>query len=118
MAGRNERKAVVLGLLLRHGSVLTRDLVQRWGLSYSGAQAALEKYRHQGLLRREREPGPGPPVYRYFLGKAGRRKAMWMAGQALLQAREQEHLPGLEPEEPRIKPVIRSEERLHPRLLE
>ena len=36
---RNERKAAVLGLLLRDGSVTTRDLVHRWELSYSGAQA-------------------------------------------------------------------------------
>ena len=88
MVGRNERKAVVLGLVLRVGSVTTRDLVERWGLSYSGGQASLEKYRRGSLLARQREPGPGPPVYRYRLTTTGRRKAAWFATQSLKQTRK------------------------------
>ena len=89
MVGRNQRKAAVLGLLLRVGSVTTRDVVERWGLSHSSGQASLEKYRRGSLLTRQREPGPGPPVYRYRLTTTGRRKAAWFAGQALVEARKQ-----------------------------
>ena len=87
MVGRNERKAMVLGLLLRVGSVTTRDLVERWELSHSGAQASLEKYRRSSLLARQREPGPGPPVYRYRLTTTGRRKAEWFIRQTSISAR-------------------------------
>jgi len=116
MAERNERKGMVLELLIRQGSVTTRDLVDRWGLSYSGAQAALEKYRRQSLVSREREPGPGPPVYRYRITSTGLNKARWLVIQELLNPLEQEHLPGFKPEEPeRIRPVLR-EERIRPNL--
>ena len=67
MVGRNERKAAVLGVLLRDGSITTRSLVERWNLNYSGAQASLERYRRSSLIGRFREPGPGPPVFRYRL---------------------------------------------------
>ncbi len=87
MVGRNERKAVVLGLLLRVGSVTTRDLLERWDLSHSGGQASLEKYRRGSLLTRQREPGPGPPVYRYRLTITGRRKAEWFIRQTSISAR-------------------------------
>lgn len=87
MVGRNERKAVVLGLLLRVGSVTTRDLVQRWDLSHSGGQASLEKYRRGSLLTRQQEPGPGPPVYRYRLTTTGRHKAEWFIRQTSISAR-------------------------------
>lgn len=86
--GRNQRKAALLGLLLRKESVVTRDLVERWSLTHSGAQASLENYRRHSLLSRKREPGPGPPVYRYILTNTGRQKAAWFAGQALIQARK------------------------------
>lgn len=92
--GRNERKAAVLGLLLRKESVVTRDLVERWSLTHSGAQASLENYRRHSLLSRKREPGPGPPVYRYILTNTGRQKAAWFAGQALIQARKKPRGPG------------------------
>ena len=88
MLGRNERKAAVLGVLLREGSVTTKSLVERWGLSHGGAQASLERYRRHSLLTRQREQGPGPPVYRYRLTTTGRRKAAWFAGQALSEARK------------------------------
>jgi len=116
MVERNERKRLVLALLIREGSVVTRDLVDQWNLSYSGAQALLEKYRIQSLVSREREPGPGPPVYRYFITRTGLRKAEWMALQGLRHP-QQSHLPGLEPESPpeRIRPVLR-EGRIRPKL--
>jgi len=119
MAERNERKGMVLGLLLRQGSVTSRDLVERWGLTPFNASMLLVHYQRQGLLHRAREPGPGPPVYRYSLTRSGQRKADWMVRQALLQAKEQQYLPGLDPEEPseRIRPVLR-EERIRPRLRE
>lgn len=119
MVERNERKRLVLTLLIREGSVVTRDLVDRWNLSYSGAQALLEKYRNQSLVSREREPGPGPPVYRYFITRTGWRKAEWMALQGLRHLPGQSHLPGLEPpEELRIRPVLRGEpvQRIRPKL--
>lgn len=118
MAERNERKGMVLGLLLRQGSVVTRDLVERWGLSYGGAQACLEKYRHQSLLTRKKEPGPGPPVYRYHLTLTGHRKAQWMIGQMRIRAEEQLSFPGLEPEEPRVirPPVHRGARVIRPKV--
>ncbi len=93
MVGRNERKAVVLGLLLRVGSVTTRDLVERWDLSHSGGQASLEKYRRGSLLTRHREPDPGPPVYRYRLTTTGRRKAEWFIRQTFVAARNRPKHP-------------------------
>ena len=119
MAERNERKALVLGLLLRQGSLISRDLVERWQLSPSDASQILANYQHQGLLSRKKEPGPGPPVYRYHLTLTGRRKAEWMMRQTLIQAPEQLSFERLEPEEPseRIRPVLR-EERLRPKLRE
>jgi len=107
MAGRNERKALVLGLLLRQDSVTSRDLVERWGLSPSDAAQLLANYHRQSLISRDREPGPGPPVYRYRLTRAGERKVQWMVNQALLQAQEQLPLPGLEPEERPERTVVR-----------
>jgi len=112
----NERKVLVLGLLVKPGaSVVTRDLVDLYGLSYSGAQALLEKYRHQSLLTRRREPGIGPAVYRYFITETGLRKAQWLMLQGLLRSPAQGHLPGLEPEvfRPRLAP-----ERFKPKLID
>jgi len=106
---RNERKGMVLGLLLRQGSVTSRDLVERWRLSPSDASQILANYQRQSLLSRKREPGPGPPVYRYHLTLTGRRKAEWMVRQTLIQAREQLSFPGLnEPEvfRPRLAPEV------------
>lgn len=91
MLGRNERKAAVLGLLIRDGSATTGSLVERWNLSYSGAQASLERYRRNSLISRLREPGPGPPVYRYRLTKSGRKKAAWFV-QRSLRTRKQRPL--------------------------
>ena len=106
MVARNERKAAVLGVLLRDGSVTTRSLVVRWNLSYGGAQASLERYRRNALLSRLREPGPGPPVYRYSLTITGRRKAAWFVQQSLVRTRK--HRPMVEPEwDQADRPVLR-----------
>lgn len=116
---RNERKAAVLGLLLRDGSVTTRDLVHRWDLSYSGAQASLEGYRRHSLLTRQREPTPGPPVFRYRLTKTGRRKAAWFAVKALAKARKR---PRQSPQQARssqrrlIRPNIHSRRVIQPQI--
>jgi len=117
VAGRNERKALVLGMLTRQESVTSRDLVDRWGLSPSDAAQLLANYYRQNLISRERDSGPGPPVYRYRITSAGLRKVEWMVGQALLQPAGQEHLPGLAPVEPseRIWPVVRKA-RIRPKL--
>lgn len=108
MVARNERKAAVLGVLLRDGSVTTRSLVVRWNLSYGGAQASLERYRRNALLSRIREPGPGPPVYRYTLTRTGRRKASWFVQRTLARPEKQrspkapprEQSPGAVPRAP------------------
>jgi len=104
---RNERKVLVLGLLVPAGSSLvSRDLVNLWGLTPSGAQSLLEKYRHQSLISREREPGSGPPVYRYSITPTGLRKAGWLALQMLRHPPGQERLPGwVEPEEPELRGI-------------
>ena len=106
MVGRNERKASVLGLLLRDGSVTTRSLVERWNLSYSGAQASLESYRRHSLISRIREPGPGPSVYRYTLTITGRRKAAWFVQRSLAATRKRRPLVEPEVTQP-IGPVLR-----------
>jgi len=118
MADRNERKAMVLALVIRQGSVTSRDLVERWAVTPYNASMLLVKYQRQGLLHRDREPGPGPPVYRYSLTKSGYGRAVWMAMRGELQALGQRHLPGLEPEELRIRPVLREEsvQRVRPQL--
>ncbi len=119
MVDRNVRKGMVLGLLLEQGSsVLSRDLVELWGLTPFNASMLLVHYQRQGLLHRDREPGPGPPVYRYRLNGMGRRKALWLFGQAL----EQKRLPGLELEpevgaEPRVlRPPVHRARVLRPRI--
>jgi len=114
MADRGERQARVLGLILRRGSITSRDLVEDQGLSHSGAATELARYQRQGLLHRERVSGIGPPVYVYTLTRSGLNKARWWTEQGLLQAPEQEHLPGLEPDN-RIRPVLR-EGRIRPKL--
>lgn len=110
MADRGERQRLVFGLIYRLGGTITsRDMVEAFGLTQSGAATELNRYRVQGFLRRQSEPGPGPPVYRYSLTRMGLSKARWMVSQGLLQAEQQEHLPGLEPVEPEprvVRPVI------------
>ena len=118
MAERGERQRLVLGLVYRRGSITSRDLVEDSGLTPGGAATELIRYQRQGLLHRDREPGPGPPVYRYRLTRSGLNKALWWIAE--WQRRHppgQAHLPGLEPEEPpeRIRPVLR-EERIRPNL--
>jgi len=115
VADRGERQRLVFGLIYRLGGTVTsRDLVEAFGLTQSGAATELNRYRVQGFLRRESEPGPGPPVYRYSLSRMGLSKAKWWAEQGLLHPPEQDHLPGLEPESaprvirpPRVQRVLR-----------
>jgi len=115
MVDRNERKSLVLGLLSRGDSITSAELAELWNLSRSGVSTMLAKYHVQGLVSRRREPGPGPPVYRYWITSTGLNKARWLATQGLLNLSGQEHLPGLEPE------VFRSRlapERFKPKLIE
>jgi len=116
VADRGERQRLVFGLIHRLGGTITsRDVVEAFGLSQGGAATELNRYRVQGFLRRESEPGPGPPIYRYSLTRMGLSKARWWAEQGfLLHPPEQEHLPGLEPDN-RIRPVLR-EGRIRPKL--
>jgi len=116
MVERGERRARVLGLILRRGgTIISRDLIEDQGLTHAAAATELARYQRQGLLHRDREPGgPGPPVYRYRLTRTGEKKAQWLINQARLQALEQKHLPGLEPVEsepkvirPRVQRVLR-----------
>lgn len=119
MADRGERQRLVFGLIHRLGGAVTsRDLVEAFGLTQSGAATELNRYRVQGFLRRERDPGPGPPVYRYSLTRMGVTKTTWWINQGLLHHPEQEPLPGLAPEELRIRPVLREEpvQRIRPKL--
>jgi len=92
-------------------------MVEAFGLSQGGAATELNRYRVQGFLRRESEPGSGPPVYRYSLTRMGLTKANWWINQGLLHHPDQEPLPGL-PEELRIRPVLREEpvQRIRPKL--
>jgi len=114
MVDRNQRKGLVLGILSRGGSITSADLAELWNLSRSGVSTMLAKYHVQGLVSRRREPGPGPPVYRYWITPTGLNKARWLATQGLLQPPGQERLPGLEPDN-RIRPVLR-EGRIRPKL--
>jgi len=107
MVDRNERKSLVLGLLSRGDSITSAELAELWNLSRSGVSTMLAKYHVQGLVTRRREPGPGPPVYRYWITPTGLNKARWLATQGFLHPPEQGHLPGLAPEELRIRPVLR-----------
>jgi len=94
-------------------------MVEAFGLSQGGAATELNRYRVQGFLRRQREPGgPGPPVYRYSLTRMGLTKANWWINQGLLHHPEQEPLTGL-PEEfrPRLAPAPSSEQ-FRPKLIE
>ncbi len=108
MVARNKRKAAVLGVLLRDGSITTKPLVERWNLSYSGAQASLERYRRSSLISRLREPGPGPPVYRYQLTRTGRRKAAWFVQRSLVRTRKAQPVVAPVDQSPRtvVRPPI------------
>jgi len=109
VADRGERQRLVFGLIHRLGGTVTsRDLVEAFGLTQSGAATELNRYRVQGFLRRESEPGPGPPVYRYSLSRMGVTKANWWIRQQLLHPPEQMPLE-LEPRviRPRIHRVVR-----------
>jgi len=118
MVDRNQRKGLVLGLLSRGDSITSADLAELWNLSRSGVSTMLAKYHVQGLVTRRREPGPGPPVYRYWITPTGLNKARWLATQGFLHPPEQGRLPGLAPEELRIRPVLREEpvQRIRPKL--
>jgi len=121
VADRGERQRLVFGLIHRLGGTVTsRDLVEAFGLTQGGAATELNRYRVQGFLRREREPGGlGPPVYRYSLTRMGVTKTNWWINQGLLHHPEQESLPGLALEDHlRIRPVLREEpeQRIRPKL--
>ena len=116
VADRGERQRLVFGLIHRLGGTITsRDMVEAFGLSQGGAATELSRYWRQNLLRRERVPGIGPPVYVYTLTRGGLNKARWWIEQGLLHPLGQERLPGLEPEvfRPRLAP-----ERFKPRLID
>jgi len=107
MADRGERQRLVFKLIRLYGSVTSRDLVDVFGISHSGAATELARYQRQGFLHREPDEGLGPPVYRYRLNKSGEVKFQWWVDQGFLQPQGQEHLPGLEPVERRVvRPVI------------
>jgi len=91
-------------------------MVEAFGLSQGGAATELSRYWRQGLLRRERVPGIGPPVYTYTLTRGGLNKAQWWISQGLMHPQNQEPLTGL-PEEfrPRLAP---SPEQFRPKLIE
>jgi len=120
MAARGERQRLTFGLIRRlGGSITSRDLAEAFGLSLSGAATDLARYQRQGLLHRERMAGPGPPVYVYSLTRTGFNKARWWAERGYLQPPEQEHLPGLEPEEPErrvIRPVVHRRRLIRPEI--
>jgi len=107
MVDRNERKSLVLGLLSRGESTTSAELAELWSLSRSGVSTMLAKYHVQGLVSRRREPGPGPPVYRYWITPTGLNKVRWLATQGFLtRSGGQEHLPGLEPAPRVVRPII------------
>jgi len=119
VADRGERQRLVFALIHRLGGMITsRDMVEAFGLSQSGAATELSRYWRQGLLRRERVPGIGPSVYTYTLTRGGLNKARWWISQGLMQPQEQVPLPGLAREEPRVRPVLREEpvQRIRPKL--
>lgn len=105
MADRGERQRLVFGLIRRLGSVTSLDVAEAFGLSRSGAASELARYQRQGFLHRDRLPGVGPPVYEYRLNKSGEDKARWWIEHGFLRVPGQEHLPGLEPEEPEPRVV-------------
>jgi len=106
MAERGERQRLVFELIRLYGFVTSRDLVDAFGISHSGAATELARYQRQGFLHREREPGLGPPVYKYSLNKTGEIKARWWVAQGFGSVLESE-----QPERSFVKPVIRRESR-------
>jgi len=94
--GFNERKAQVLALLAREGDwVSCREVAQAFGISQSNAGMLLRGYSGDGLTRRRKVvPLVGRFYYEFKIGKAGRKKLIWLLGRNLAQA----PLPGFEGE--------------------
>ena len=93
--GFNERKAQVLALLAREGDwVSCKEVAEAFGIGRTNAAMLLRGYSNDGLTRRRKVTGVFPPYYEYMIGKAGRKKLIWLLGRNLAQA----PLPGFEGE--------------------
>ncbi len=128
-AGFNERKGQVLALLAREGDwVSCKEVAEAFGISRTNAATLLRGYSNDGLTRRRKITGVFPPYYEFMIGKAGRKKLIWLLGRSIAQA----PLPGFEGEEvgrprvmrPRdvkdkvIRPVVLDEDEvIRPRIL-
>ncbi|MBA7676580.1 hypothetical protein ES703_84822 [subsurface metagenome] len=123
-AGFNERKAQVLALLAREGDwVSCREVAQAFGITQANAGMLLRGYSNDGLTRRRRVKLPGLPLYYEFqIGKAGRKKLIWLLGRNLAQA----PLPGFDVElvgrpkvlKPRLlKPRVVKQKVVRPKIL-
>ena len=94
-AGFNERKGQVLALLARENDwVSCGEVAQAFGISRTNAAMLLRGYSGDGLTRRRKVTGAFPPYYEFMIGKAGRKKLIWLLGRNLAQA----PLPGFEGE--------------------
>ena len=114
----NGRKGQILGYLLRARQTTSREVADALGIGLDNASHLLSRYHGYGLLHRERQRGPGPPVWVWSATRTGERKAAWLARQGLMRQVGQAPLPGLEPDEPRvIRPAVHRQGRvLRPRV--
>jgi len=93
--GFNERKAQVLALLAREGDwVSCKEVAEAFGIGRTNAAMLLRGYSNDGLTRRRKVTGVFPPYYEYMIGKAGRKKLIWLLGRSIAQA----PLPGFDME--------------------
>lgn len=117
-AGFNERKAQVLALLARENDwVSCKEVAQAFGISGTNAAMLLRGYSNDGLTKRRKITGPFPPYYEFLIGKAGRKKLIWLLGRNLAQA----PLPGFDGEVGRPKVARRrvvKDKVIRPRLLD
>ncbi|GAJ18022.1 unnamed protein product [marine sediment metagenome] len=99
-AGFNERKGQVLALLNSENDwVSCREVAEAFGISRTNAATLLRGYSNDGLTRRRKVTGAFPPYYEFMIGKAGRKKLIWLLGRSMAQA----PLPGFDTEVGRPK---------------
>lgn len=102
----NERKKAVLLLLTRRGDWVTcAEVSEAFGISQSLAANLLRGYSGDGLTKRRRVAGPGPPVYAFQVGEKGRKKLAWLLGRDMAQAPLP--IPEFQGEEVGRPPVLR-----------
>ncbi|MBA7678630.1 hypothetical protein ES703_86908 [subsurface metagenome] len=118
-AGFNERKGQVLALLSSENDwVSCKEVAEAFGISRHNAAALLRGYSRDGLTKcRKVHPPVGRFYFEFLIGKAGRKKLIWLLGRNLAQA----PLPGFDIEvgRPRImRPRVVKDKVIRPRVLD